>query len=113
MASKCRMCALRRVSPAKERFAWKRARKEIEKGLATAERVRALSRAEILDFIFLPGFSTAEKTSNLSGRGVGMDVVRTNLRKLNGSVEIDSHVGKGTTVKLRLPLTLAILPVLL
>lgn len=89
------------------------AHKAIEKGLVTAERVRALSRAEILDFIFLPGFSTAEKTSNLSGRGVGMDVVRSNLKKMNGSVQLESEVGTGTTVQLRLPLTLAILPVLL
>jgi two-component system, chemotaxis family, sensor kinase CheA len=89
------------------------ASKAIEKGLVSIERVRLLSPREILDFIFLPGFSTAEKTSDLSGRGVGMDVVRSNLKKLNGSVEIDSHAGKGTTVLLRLPLTLAILPVLL
>lgn len=88
-------------------------RKAIEKGLVTAERLRGLSLREILDFIFLPGFSTAEKTTDLSGRGVGMDVVRTNLKKLNGTVEIDSQLGQGTTVKLRLPLTLAILPVLL
>jgi two-component system, chemotaxis family, sensor kinase CheA len=88
-------------------------RKAVEKGLVTPERLRALSTREILDFIFLPGFSTAEQTTDLSGRGVGMDVVRSNLKKLNGSVGIESHVGRGTTVKLRLPLTLAILPVLL
>jgi len=88
-------------------------RKAVEKGLVTPERLRLLSSREILDFIFLPGFSTMEKTSDLSGRGVGMDVVRSNLRKLNGMVEIDSHPGAGTTVLLRLPLTLAILPVLL
>jgi len=88
-------------------------RKAVEKGLVTAERLRGLGQREILDFIFLPGFSTAEKTTDLSGRGVGMDVVRTNLKKLNGSVGIESHLGRGTVVKLRLPLTLAILPVLL
>ncbi len=88
-------------------------RKAVEKGLISPERLRSLSRREIFEFIFLPGFSTVEKTTDLSGRGVGMDVVRTNLRKLNGSVEIDSHPSKGTTIKLRLPLTLAILPVLL
>jgi two-component system chemotaxis sensor kinase CheA len=88
-------------------------RKAVEKGLVTAERLRTLSAREILDFIFLPGFSTAEKTTDLSGRGVGMDVVRTNLKKLNGSVGIESRLGEGTTVNLRLPLTLAILPVLL
>jgi two-component system chemotaxis sensor kinase CheA len=89
------------------------AKKAIEKGLTTAERVRLLSTKEILDFIFLPGFSTAEKVNDLSGRGVGMDVVRTNLKKMNGTVDIESHVGTGTTIRLRLPLTLAILPVLL
>ncbi len=88
-------------------------RNAVQKGLVPAERLRGLSPREILDFIFLPGFSTAEQTTDLSGRGVGMDVVRTNLRKLNGSVEIDSQLSKGTTVRLRLPLTLAILPVLL
>jgi two-component system chemotaxis sensor kinase CheA len=89
------------------------ARKAIEKGLLTAERARALSTREILDFIFLPGFSTAERTTDISGRGVGMDVVRSNLKKLDGTVDLDSHPGAGTSVFLRLPLTLAILPVLL
>ncbi|HTW57888.1 MAG TPA: chemotaxis protein CheA [Terriglobales bacterium] len=88
-------------------------RKAVEKGLVTPERLRLLSPREILDFIFLPGFSTAEKASDLSGRGVGMDVVRSNMKRLNGSVEIDSKPGTGTTILLRLPLTLAILPVLL
>jgi two-component system chemotaxis sensor kinase CheA len=88
-------------------------RKAVEKGLITAERLRLLSQREILDFIFLPGFSTVEKASDLSGRGVGMDVVRFNLEKMNGAVEIDSRPGQGTTILLRLPLTLAILPVLL
>jgi two-component system, chemotaxis family, sensor kinase CheA len=88
-------------------------RMAVEKGLVTAERLRLLSSREILDFIFLPGFSTVEKISDLSGRGVGMDVVRSNLKKLNGSIEIDSQTGLRTTILLRLPLTLAILPVLL
>jgi len=88
-------------------------RKAVEKGLTTPERLRVLTTREILDFVFLPGFSTAEKISDLSGRGVGLDVVRTNLKKLNGSVALDSQFGKGTTVELRLPLTLAILPVLM
>jgi len=88
-------------------------RKAVEKGLVTPERLRLLSQREILEFVFLPGFSTAEIISDLSGRGVGMDVVNTNLKKLNGSVEIDSQLGLGTTVRLRLPLTLAILPVLM
>lgn len=88
-------------------------RKAVEKGLVTAEHLQLLSQREILDFIFLPGFSTAENISDLSGRGVGMDVVHTNLKKLNGSIEIDSQPGVGTNVHLRLPLTLAILPVLM
>ena len=88
-------------------------RKAIENGLTTPERARSLSQREILDFIFLPGFSTAEKVNDLSGRGVGMDVVRTNLRKMNGTIDLESKLGRGTNVRLRLPLTLAILPVLL
>lgn len=88
-------------------------RKAVEKGLITPDRLRNLSKREILEFIFLPGFSTAEKVNDLSGRGVGMDVVRSNLKKLNGTIELDSQPGLGTTVLLRLPLTLAILPVLL
>ena len=88
-------------------------RKAVEKGLTTADRLRLLSTREILDFIFLPGFSTAEQTTDLSGRGVGLDVVRSNLKKLNGSLELDSQPGVGTTFLLRLPLTLAILPVLM
>ena len=88
-------------------------RNAVGKGLISAERLRTLSRKEILDFIFAPGFSTAEKVNNISGRGVGMDVVRSNLKRLNGTIELDTHPGRGTTVLLRLPLTLAILPVLL
>jgi two-component system chemotaxis sensor kinase CheA len=89
------------------------ARKAVEKGLASAERVRSMSEKEIFEFIFLPGFSTAEQVNDLSGRGVGMDVVRCNLKKLNGTVHISSRLGSGTTIQLRLPLTLAILPLLL
>lgn len=88
-------------------------RKAIDRGLVSAERAAALSKREILDFVFLPGFSTVENPTNLSGRGVGMDVVRSNLKKMNGSIELDSKRGEGTLVQLRLPLTLAILPVLL
>lgn len=88
------------------------ARKAVEKGLVTAERVATMSKREILDFIFLPGFSTKEVASDVSGRGVGMDVVRTNVKNMNGSIELDSNLGQGTTVTLRLPLTMAILPVL-
>jgi two-component system, chemotaxis family, sensor kinase CheA len=88
-------------------------RKAVEKGLLTVDRGRQLAPREILDFIFLPGFSTVEKVSNLSGRGVGMDVVRSNLKRMNGSIQLESTVGMGTTILLRLPLTLAILQVLL
>jgi two-component system chemotaxis sensor kinase CheA len=88
-------------------------RSAIEKGLVTPQRAANLTQREILDFIFLPGFSTAENTTSLSGRGVGMDVVRSNLKLVHGSVELQSSAGKGTTVLLHLPLTLAILPVLL
>ncbi len=87
--------------------------KALEKGLVSPERTKALTKREILDFIFLPGFSTAQNVSDLSGRGVGMDVVRSNLSKLNGAIELESAVGQGTTLRLGLPLTLAILPVLL
>lgn len=87
--------------------------KAVEKGFATPERLQLLSPREILDLIFLPGFSTAEKTTDISGRGVGLDVVRSNLKKLNGSLELQSEMGVGTTFLLRLPLTLAILPVLM
>lgn len=85
----------------------------VEKGLMSAERTTALSKREILELIFLPGFSTVDNATDLSGRGVGMDVVRSNLKKINGSIDVDSHPGKGTAILLRLPLTLAILPVLL
>jgi two-component system chemotaxis sensor kinase CheA len=88
-------------------------RKAVEKGLVTAERGQQLTKRDVLDFIFLPGFSTVEKVSDLSGRGVGMDVVRSNLKRMNGSIQLESNVGKGTTVLLQLPLTLAILQVLL
>ena len=69
-----------------------------------------MSEKEKINLIFLPGFSTAAKVSDVSGRGVGMDVVKTNLDKLGGVVEIDSQIGKGTTIKIKLPLTLAIIP---
>lgn len=87
--------------------------KSIEKGLVSAERARGLSRREALELIFLPGMSTAEKVNNVSGRGVGMDVVRSNVKRLNGTVDLESERGRGTTFRLRVPLTMAILPVLL
>ena len=87
--------------------------KAIERGLITADRAAHLPERELLQLIFLPGFSTAAAVTNVSGRGVGMDVVRTNVEKIGGKVEIDSRAGKGTTLRLRIPLTLAIIPALI
>ncbi len=86
--------------------------KAIEKGLITSEIANTLDENQCLELIFLPGFSTKEEISAVSGRGVGMDVVKTNIQKLNGSIQIHSEVGKGSTISISLPLTLAILPVL-
>ena len=88
-------------------------KKAIERGLITPEVLGRLSKSEILNFIFQPGFTTAKKTTNVSGRGVGMDVVRTNIEKLKGTIELDSEAGKGSLVVIRLPLTLAIVQGLL
>lgn len=88
-------------------------RKALEKGLVTEEQLAAMSQRELFDLIFLPGFSTKDKASDLSGRGVGMDVVRTNIKKLNGLIEIKSEKGLGSEFTLRLPLTLAIIQSLL
>jgi two-component system chemotaxis sensor kinase CheA len=87
--------------------------KAIERGLITSDRAALLGERELLQLIFLPGFSTAAKVTNVSGRGVGMDVVRTNVEKIGGKVELDSRAGKGTTVRMRIPLTLAIIPALI
>ena len=87
--------------------------KAIERGLITPDRAAHLGERELLQLIFLPGFSTAAAVTNVSGRGVGMDVVRTNVEKIGGKVEIDSRAGKGTTLRLRIPLTLAIIPALI
>jgi two-component system chemotaxis sensor kinase CheA len=87
--------------------------KAIERGLITAERAAHLAERELLQLVFLPGFSTAVAVTNVSGRGVGMDVVRTNVEKIGGKVEIDSRTGKGTTLRMRIPLTLAIIPALI
>ncbi|MFA7060037.1 MAG: chemotaxis protein CheA [Pedobacter sp.] len=88
-------------------------RKAVEKGLLTEEQLAAMSQREMFDLIFLPGFSTKEKATDLSGRGVGMDVVKTNIKKLNGLIEIKSERGQGSEFILRLPLTLAIIQSLL
>ena len=84
----------------------------LERGLITSERARALSESEVYALLFLAGFSTAEKVSNISGRGVGLDVVKSNIERLGGSVDIDSEPGRGTTFRIRIPLTLAIIPAL-
>lgn len=82
----------------------------INKGLLTPEQVQVMSDKEKVNLIFLPGFSTAQAVTDVSGRGVGMDVVKTNLDKLGGNVDIISEVGAGTTISIKLPLTLAIIP---
>lgn len=86
--------------------------KAIQKGILTAEQVKGMTPKQILQIIFMPGFSTAEQVTNISGRGVGMDVVKSNVEKIGGSVDITSEVGKGSTFKLKIPLTLAIVPAL-
>lgn len=85
------------------------AKKAVEKGLVTPERVSKLTEREIIDFIYLPGFSTKDQITNLSGRGVGMDVVRTNIQGIGGNVDIATS-GQGTRLRLSIPLTLAIMP---
>jgi two-component system chemotaxis sensor kinase CheA len=88
------------------------ATKAIERGLATVEQLRAMPPREIVNLIFVAGFSTATRVTNVSGRGVGMDVVRTNVEKIGGTVDIASEPGLGTTLKIKIPLTLAIIPAL-
>ncbi|MCC6156746.1 MAG: chemotaxis protein CheW [Deltaproteobacteria bacterium] len=88
-------------------------RKAVEKAVVSAEAAARMSDREVLNLIFAPGFSTAAQVTDVSGRGVGMDVVKTNIERLGGTVELDSTKGEGTRVRLRLPLTLAIIPSLL
>lgn len=87
--------------------------KAISKGLITRDRAKELSKQEIYNLLFLPGFSTAEKVTNISGRGVGLDVVKTNVTKLRGVINIESEPGRGTKFIIKLPLTLAIIQGLL
>ncbi len=87
--------------------------KAVSKGLATREQVDSMTENQILQFIFAPGFSTAEKVTSVSGRGVGMDVVRSNIEKIGGAVELKSHLGKGSLFRIKIPLTLAIVSVLI
>jgi len=86
--------------------------KALERGLITREQAARLGERELVNLVFLPGFSTAEKITNVSGRGVGMDVVKTNIEKIGGTVDIQSRPGLGTTLKIKIPLTLAIIPAL-
>jgi two-component system chemotaxis sensor kinase CheA len=85
-------------------------RKAVDRGLLSAEKAAQLGEREAVNLIFLPGFSTADKVTNVSGRGVGMDVVKTNIEKIGGTVDVQSAAGAGTTVKMKIPLTLAIIP---
>ncbi len=87
--------------------------KSIEKGIITEKEADAMSDKEAFSLIFRPGFSTAAQVTNVSGRGVGMDVVKTNIEKLNGLIDIDSEINAGTSMKLKIPLTLAIIQALL
>ncbi len=87
--------------------------KAVQKALISADQAARMSEREIASLIFLPGFSTAEKVTNVSGRGVGMDVVRTNIERIGGIVDVESKPGHGSTVLMKIPLTLAILPALI
>jgi two-component system chemotaxis sensor kinase CheA len=88
-------------------------KKALERGLISAQQAAGMPDRDVFNLIFLPGFSTAEKVTNVSGRGVGMDVVKTNVEKIGGTVDIQSTAGRGTTVRVRIPLTLAIIPALI
>ncbi len=87
--------------------------KALERGLVTREAVLRMSDRELMQLVFLPGFSTAATVTNLSGRGVGMDVVKTNIEKIGGAVDLQSNPGQGALVKIKIPLTLAIIPALI
>jgi two-component system, chemotaxis family, sensor kinase CheA len=87
--------------------------KAVQRGLINAQQAERMSERELTNLVFLPGFSTAEKVTNVSGRGVGMDVVKTNIEKIGGTVDLQSVRGQGTTLKIKIPLTLAIIPALI
>jgi two-component system chemotaxis sensor kinase CheA len=87
--------------------------KAVDKGVLDQETARRLDRNDCFNLIFMPGFSTKEEISDVSGRGVGMDVVKSRISQLNGTIDIDSELGVGTTIRIRVPLTLAILPTLM
>ncbi|MFO0593302.1 MAG: chemotaxis protein CheW [Polyangiaceae bacterium] len=86
--------------------------KALDRGLISAERARAMAPHDAYNLLFMPGFSTAKTVTNISGRGVGLDVVRTNVERIGGTVDIDSRLSRGTTFRIRIPLTLAIIPAL-
>ncbi len=86
--------------------------KAIAKGIISAEHAARMSEREVLNLVFAPGLSTVEQVSNISGRGVGMDVVKTNIEKIGGTVDVQSTSGQGTLLKIKIPLTLAIIPAL-
>src|SRR5262249_59958569 len=86
--------------------------KAVRLGLLMPEQAGRLSDRELVNLIFLPGFSTTDRVTQFSGRGVGMDVVRTNIEKIGGTVEVDRRVGEGATVRIKVPLPPAILPAL-
>ena len=88
-------------------------RRALERGVITREEAARRTDHELMQLIFLPGFSTAERVTNVSGRGVGMDVVRTNIEKIGGTIEMGTRPGQGTTFKVKIPLTLAIIPALI
>ena len=87
--------------------------KAIQKGVISVQQAGKLSDRELMNLVFTPGFSTAEQVSNVSGRGVGMDVVKTNIEKIGGTVDLSSTLGQGTTLRIKIPLTLAIIPALI
>lgn len=95
------------IDPAKIR------KKALERGVSTVERIERMNDREVIRLIFQPGFSTAETVTNVSGRGVGMDVVKSNIQRIGGTVDVQSELGHGTTLKIKIPLTLAIIPVLI
>jgi two-component system chemotaxis sensor kinase CheA len=88
-------------------------RKAVERGLVSQDQAQRMNDREIGQSIFAPGFSTAARVTNVSGRGVGMDVVKTNIEKIGGTVDLQSEAGRGTTIKIKIPLTLAIIPALI
>ena len=88
-------------------------RKAVQRGIVTPDRAARMTERELMQLVFMPGFSTAETVTNVSGRGVGMDVVKTNIEKIGGTVDLHTIQGSGTTIRIKIPLTLAIVPALI